>query len=468
MIDKTRELALKILYKIDKEQAYSNIVLNDEINKNRKQLKEKDIGLISEIVYGVITWKLTLDEIIKKHSKIRLKKLSTWILNILRMGAYQIIFLDKIPKSAAVNESVNLAKRYGHSASSNFVNAILRKIEKKDYEEFFEIEDYIEKISKTTSMPQWIIEELFKNNKKEKVEEICKNSNLKPEITIRINTLKINKENFIKELQKRNIEYLEINNSKIKKFTLDNSKSDNYEIEKNHIKNLKIQNKIQENKDNFLVLKKYKNIESLDLFKKGYFTIQDISAGLTAKILDPKPGQRILDACSAPGGKTTYIAELMNNQGKIEAWDIHEHRTKLVKENSDRLGIDIIKTDIKDATIYDEKLNEKFDKILLDVPCLGLGVIKRKPDIKWQRKKEDIEEISQIQKKILENCSKYLKPNGELVYSTCSILKQENDDVIEMFLLKNPQFVNNKKETINLETTKEQDGFYICKLYKNS
>lgn len=468
MIDKTRELALKILYKIDKEQAYSNIVLNDEINKNRKQLKEKDIGLISEIVYGVITWKLTLDEIIKKHSKIRLKKLSTWILNILRMGAYQIIFLDKIPKSAAVNESVNLAKRYGHSASSNFVNAILRKIEKKDYEEFFEIEDYIEKISKTTSMPQWIIEELFKNNKKEKVEEICKNSNLKPEITIRINTLKINKENFIKELQKRNIEYLEIDQSEMKSFTLDNSKSDNYEIEKNHIKNLKIQNKIQENKDNFLVLKKYKNIESLDLFKKGYFTIQDISAGLTAKILDPKPGQRILDACSAPGGKTTYIAELMNNQGKIEAWDIHEHRTKLVKENSDRLGIDIIKTDIKDATIYDEKLNEKFDKILLDVPCLGLGVIKRKPDIKWQRKKEDIEEISQIQKKILENCSKYLKPNGELVYSTCSILKQENDDVIEMFLLKNPQFVNNKKETINLETTKEQDGFYICKLYKNS
>lgn len=467
MIDKTRELALKILYKIDKEQAYSNIVLNDEINKNRKQLQEKDVGLISEIVYGVITWKLTLDEIIKKHSKIRLKKLSTWILNILRMGVYQIIFLDKIPKSAAVNESVNLAKRYGHTASSNFVNAILRKIEKKDYEEFFEIEDYIEKISKTTSMPQWIIEELLKNNKKEKVEEICKNSNLKPEITIRINTLKINKENFIKELQKRNIEYLEINQSKIKKFTLDNSKSDNYEIEKNDIKNLKIQNKIKENEENFLILKKYKNIENLDLFKQGYFTIQDISAGLTAKILDPKPGQKILDACSAPGGKTTYIAELMNNQGKIEAWDVHEHRTKLVKENSERLGINIINTKIKDATIYDEKLNEKFDKILLDVPCLGLGVIKRKPDIKWQRQKEDIEKISQIQNKILENCSKYLKPNGELVYSTCSILKQENDDVIKMFLLKNPQFVNNKKETINLQTTKEQDGFYICKLYKN-
>ena len=163
MIDKTREIALKILYKIDKEDAYSNIELNEQIKQNRKNLTEKDIGLISEIVYGVTTWKLTLDEIIKKYSKIKIKKISPWILNILRMGIYQIIFLDKIPKSAAVNESVNLAKRYGHSSSSNFVNAILRKIEKNDYEEFFKIEDDIERITKTTSMPKWIVEELMKN-----------------------------------------------------------------------------------------------------------------------------------------------------------------------------------------------------------------------------------------------------------------------------------------------------------------
>ena len=161
-MDKIRELALKILYEIDKQQAYSNIVLNEQIKQNRKNLNEKDIGLISEIVYGVTTWRLTLDEIIKKYSKIRLKKISPWIINILRMGAYQIIFLDKIPKSAAVNESVNLAKRYGHNVSSNFVNAILRKIEKSDYEEFFKIDNDIERISKTTSMPEWIIKELLK------------------------------------------------------------------------------------------------------------------------------------------------------------------------------------------------------------------------------------------------------------------------------------------------------------------
>ena len=157
MIDKTRELALKILYKIDKENAYSNIALNEMLNQNKKELTNKDIGLISEIVYGTTTWKLTLDEIIKKYSKIKLKKISTWILNILRMGIYQIIFLDKIPKSAAVNESVNLSKRYGHKSSSNFVNAILRKVTRKDYEDFYKKKDDIQRISFTNSMPMWII-----------------------------------------------------------------------------------------------------------------------------------------------------------------------------------------------------------------------------------------------------------------------------------------------------------------------
>lgn len=432
MIDKTREVALKILYKIDKEDAYSNIELNEQIKQNRKNLTEKDIGLISEIVYGVTTWRLTLDEIIKKYSKIKIKKISPWILNILRMGIYQIIFLDKIPKSAAVNESVNLAKRYGHASSSNFVNAILRKIEKNDYEEFFKIEDDIERISKTTSMPKWIVEELMKNNEIKKVEEICKNSNIKPKITIRVNSLKINKQELIKKLKEKGIEC----------------------------------NEPQEKVDDFLILEKIKNIENIDEFKKGYFTIQDISAGQTARILNPQPGELVLDACSAPGGKTTYMAELMKNKGKIEAWDIHEHRTKLVEQNAQRLGINIIETKVKDASLYDEKLKEKFDKILLDVPCLGIGVIKRKPDIKWKRKPEDIEKITEIQKKILNNCSKYLKNNGTIVYSTCSILKDENEEVVNEFLKENSEYYIKPEETRNILPNEEKDGFFICKIYK--
>lgn len=432
MIDKTRELALKVLYKIDKEEAYSNIELNEQIKQNRKNLTEKDIGLISEIVYGVTTWRLTLDEIIKKYSKIKIKKISPWILNILRMGIYQIIFLDKIPKSAAVNESVNLAKRYGHASSSNFVNAILRKIEKTDYEEFFQIGDDIERISKITSMPKWIVEELMKNNEIKKVEEICKNSNIKPKITIRVNSLKINKQELIKKLKEKGIEC----------------------------------NEPQEKVDDFLILEKIKNIENIDEFKKGYFTIQDISAGQTARILNPQPGELVLDACSAPGGKTTYMAELMKNKGKIEAWDIHEHRTKLVEQNAQRLGINIIETKVKDASLYDEKLKEKFDKILLDVPCLGIGVIKRKPDIKWKRKPEDVKNITEIQKKILDNCSKYLKKNGVMVYSTCSILEKENQDIVDEFLKENNEYYIRPEKTRNILPNEEKDGFFICKIYR--
>ena len=432
MIDKTREIALKTLYKIDKEEAYSNIELNEQIKQNRKNLTEKDIGLISEIVYGVTTWRLTLDEIIKKYSKIKIKKISPWILNILRMGIYQIIFLDKIPKSAAVNESVNLAKRYGHSSSSNFVNAILRKIEKNDYEEFFKIEDDIERISKTTSMPKWIVEELMKNNEIKKVEEICKNSNIKSKIIIRVNSLKINKQELIKKLKEKGIEC----------------------------------NEPQEKVDDFLILEKIKNIENIDEFKKGYFTIQDISAGQTARILNPQPGELVLDACSAPGGKTTYMAELMKNEGKIEAWDIHEHRTKLVEKNAQRLGIDIIETKVKDASLYDESLKEKFNKILLDVPCLGIGVIKRKPDIKWKRKPEDVKNITEIQKKILDNCSKYLKKNGVMVYSTCSILEKENQDIVDKFLKENNDYYIRPEKTRNILPNEEKDGFFICKIYR--
>ena len=412
MIDKTREIALKALYKIEKEDAFSNIALDETLKQNRNSLEERDIGLISEIVYGVVTWKLTLDEIIKKHSKIRLKKISIWILNILRMGIYQIVFLDKIPKSAAVNESVNLAKRYGHKSSSNFVNAILRKVEKKDYNELFEIEDDIERISKTQSMPVWIIEKLLKEMTIEEVEQICKDSNLKPEISIRLNKLKITKEELKEKLSQNNIQY------------------------KDGIL------------DDFLIISKVKNIENLNLFKQGLFTIEDEGAGLIPLVLDVKEKQKVLDACSAPGGKTTYMAEIMKDKGEIIACDVYEHRLKLVNDTARRLGINIIKTELNDATKYNEKYNEKFDKILLDVPCLGIGVLKRKPDIKWKRKKEDIEKINAIQYKILENCSKYLNKGGSIVYSTCSILKEENIDVIQRFLNNNKKF---KLEKINLK-----------------
>lgn len=443
-MDKVREIALKTLYKIDTEKSYSNIVLNEMIKQNKKDLQERDIGLISELVYGVTTWRLTIDEVIKKYSKLRLKKLSAWILNILRMGIYQIIFLDKIPKSAAVNESVNLAKRYGHKSSSNFVNAILRKVKKEDYEEFFSIKDDIERISKTTSMPVWIVDKLMKQNSKEMVEEICKNSNIKPEISIRVNRLKNSKNDLKQDLMQRNIS----------------------------VKDGLI--------EDFLIINKIKNIDKLDLFKNGNFTIQDEVAGLIPIILNPKEKDFILDACSAPGGKTSYIAEITNNNSKIDAWDIHEHRINLIKETASRLNISCINTKLEDATKYNDEYKEKYDRILLDVPCLGMGVLKRKPDIKWQRKMEDVNEIVKIQSQILNNCSKYLKKGGKLVYSTCSIFKDENIDIVEKFLEENTNFEIEKIKlkvdcfnkylesdgTLQVYQNKYTDGFFVAKILK--
>jgi len=447
-MDKVREIALKVLYDVDKNGAYSNIALDEILKESRKnsvKMDSRDVGFISEIVYGTISWRLTIDEIIKKHSNIRIKKISPWILNVLRMSIYQILFLDKVPKSAAANEGVNLSKRYGHRASSNFVNAILRKIESKDYEAFFEIKDDVERISKTTSMPEWIVKRLLKQNAVEKVEQICQASNLRPKLYARVNILKTNKQLLMKELKEEGICAKE--------------------AELGH----------------FLLLEGVRNIEELKEFQEGKFTIQDEMAGYIPEFLNPQPNEKILDACSSPGGKTTYMAELMKNQGEIIAWDLHEHRIKLVDRAAQRLGIHIIQTKIKDATIYEEEYNQHFDKILLDVPCLGIGVIKRKPDIKWKRKEADIIEITKIQEKILENCSKYLKSGGKMVYSTCSILKEENEEMIYRFIKNNPDFeieeIYDIKENfvkkfvkrnkfIQIYQNDKTDGFFICKMRK--
>ena len=426
-IDKARNLALKILYDINEKKGYSNIVLDKYINKNREELSNLDIGFISELVYGVITWKLTLEYIVQKYSKIKIKKMSEWVKNILMLGAYQIIFLDKVPKSAAVNESVNLCKKYNYK-SANFVNAILRKIEKSDYQNIDDIKEINKRISLKTSMPEWFVDKLINEYGEKEALEICNDLNLRPNNTVRINRLKGN---------------LEIGNQAIL--------------------------------DDFRTITGTKNIVKMPEYINGNISIQDESAGLSSFILNPKEGEEVLDACSAPGGKTTYLAEIMNNTGSIVAWDIYEERLKQVDENAKRLGINIIKTEVKDASIYDKAYDKKFNKILLDVPCLGLGVIRRKPDIKWNRNEENIDEITKIQYQILKTCSKYLKDDGILVYSTCSILKEENINIIEKFLeeeefeivdisdkvKKDFKYVN-EKNTIELFPNEKHDGFYIA------
>lgn len=430
-IDFARNIALKSLYEINIKQAYSNIVLDKFINENREKLSNLDINFISELVYGVVTWKLTLEYIIQKYSKTKIKKMSDWVKNILYLGSYQIIFLDKVPKSAAVNESVNLCKKYNFK-SVGLVNAILRKIEKSDYKELSNITNSITRISLKYSIPEWIVKKFCDEYGEEETANICQNLNLRPNISVRINRLKGKV-----ELGEKGI------------------------------------------LEDFRTITGTKNITKTKEYIEGNITIQDEAAGLSSFVLAPKEGEIVLDVCSAPGGKTTYLAELMHNKGKIVAWDIYEERLKQVEQNAKRLWIDIIQTEVHDATKLKEEYVEKFDKILLDVPCLGLGVIRRKPDIKWNRQEEDIKEISDIQFNILKTCSKYLKRNGTLVYSTCSMLKEENDAIIEKFIKEENFETVNIEEQIPNEFSKittnnmvqflpsqNHDGFFITMLKK--
>ena len=430
-IDFARNIALKSLYEINTKQAYSNIVLDKYINENREKLSKLDINFISELVYGVVTWKLTLEYIIQKYSKIKLKKMSDWVKNILYLGSYQILFLDKVPKSAAVNESVNLCKKYNFK-SVGLVNAILRKIEKSDYEEINTITNSITRISLKYSMPEWIVKKFCDEYGNEEAANICQNLNLRPNISVRLNRLK-----------------------------------DKIELGEKGIL------------EDFRVITGTKNITKTKEYIEGNITIQDEAAGLSSFILAPKEGEMVLDACSAPGGKTTYLAELMCNQGNIVAWDIYEERLKQVKQNAKRLGINIIQIEVHDATKLKEDYVERFDKILLDVPCLGLGVIRRKPDIKWNRQENNIKEISDIQFNILKTCSKYLKKNGTLVYSTCSMLKEENDAIIEKFIKdENFEIVDIDKQIpkefskittnnmVQFLPSQKHDGFFITMLKK--
>lgn len=443
-MDIARKLAVMVVKELEEKEGYSNIVLNHVIEQNRKNMTEKDVGFLSELVYGVVTWKLTIDTILQKHASIKLKKMSPWVLAILRVGAYQILFLDKVPKASAVDESVKICKKYAYR-SSGFINAILRKIEKREKEELNNITDPIKRISVTTSMPEWIVEKLYKEIGEKQTEKVCEASCQKPGLSLRVNLLKVTKEELKQHLEQENI------------IVQDGLLS------------------------SFLTAEKVKNMTALKSYQKGEFTVQDEAAGLTSLLLNPKPGDTVLDCCSAPGGKTTHLAEIMKNTGSIMAWDVYDERLEKVRENAKRLGITIIKTEKQDASLIKHNQIETYDCVLLDVPCLGLGVLKRKPDIKWQKKPEDIETIAKVQEAILETASQYVKKGGRMLYSTCSILQEENHEQIEKFLTNHPNFTKieieekeiltmiekqKEKGEIQLYQNEKHDGFYMCLLKK--
>lgn len=404
-----RETALLALYEIEYGGAYSNMAVKDALKKLEDS---RDKGLVTQLIYGVVRRKLTLDYIISKYSKVKIKKLSKYVLLILRMGVYQLYFTDKIPESAAVNESVKLAKKFC-GKSSGFVNGILHSVIRgKDSLEY--PKDKIEYLSVKYSFPEEIVELLWETGF---CEDLLARLNDEPETTVRVNSLKE------EELETP----MEV--------------SDIY--------------------DGARILKGTDIAENPD-YQKGRIIPQDIGAMMASLALMPNPGDTVIDMCAAPGGKTTHLAEIMGNEGKIYAFDIHPHKIEIIKKNAERMGISIIDARLGDGCQIQNEFVEKADKILCDVPCSGLGIIRRKPDIKWN--KESIDELPDIQYQILQNASKYLKVGGEIVYSTCTIIKRENEDVIKKFLLENKNF-----ELVSIELPgklqRENEGYIT--LYPN-
>ena len=413
-----RECALRVLYEIEYTGAYSNLALKNALGA---QYSAQDRAFITALVYGVTDKRLTLDYIITRHSKIKLKKISKYIRIILRMGIYQLKFTDKIPASAAVNESVKLAKRYGHASSAGFVNGVLRNVERSDIEYPEKGEEYL---SVKYSFPLELCRKWVDKFGYDFTEKLMNAYSEPSRLTLRPNTLKTTPENLLEHLKENGVSA---------KLTDGYITADGFDISRD------------------------------DLYKNGYYTVQDAAAMKAAEILAPKKGETVIDMCAAPGGKTTHMAELMENKGKILAFDIHEHKIDLIRKNAERLGITIIDAHVQDGCEYDKKYAAMAEKILCDVPCSGLGIIRRKPEIKYSYDTEN--DLPRIQRTILGNAAQYLKSGGEIVYSTCTIEEAENEGVTGGFLKDTTDFEKLYEKTFypHIDGT---DGFYICKMRK--
>ena len=423
----SRELAFKTLYDIERNKNYSNI----SINKNFKNvnISDQEKGLATELIYGIIENKYYLNYIIDKLSKIKSKKMSTYVKISLWLGIYQILFLDSIKDHAAVNESVNLIKKYDKK-SSGFVNAILRNVLRQK-DSIMEIKDkeIKDELSIKYSYNPWIVEKWIKDFGQEFTEDLLDANAEKPNLYIRTNTLKISRDELIGKLAKEGIKCTKVNGI-----------------------------------DEAIMVQNLKNIEGNELFKLGYFTIQDISSMLVGKIANPEKDSKVLDICSAPGGKTTHVATIMENTGQVIARDVFDHKLKLIKSTVNRLGLTNVSIENRDALKLDDNSIDKFDYVLADVPCSGLGIIKRKPEIKFKEKSE-LSGLPDIQIKILNNASKYVKENGTLIYSTCTIHDEENINVVEQFLKENKNFELVPIENINIDLENQEKGY--IKIYPN-
>lgn len=417
-----RGFAVKILNRIDRTDAYLDKLL--EIELKNSNLSGIDKALLFEIVHGVMRWMGRIDWILNGFYKGQFSKVVPNIKNALRVALYQILFLDKVPDYAAVNEAVEFVKKLQGQKYADIANGVLRNIirNKEGIRYPNSDEDLINYLSAYYSHPTWMIKRWLARYGREETEKLLIANNDKPTLTLRVNNIVTNKEEFKKLLDSVELKYVD-------------SKA----------------------LPQFIRMANLSNITDWEYFGKGYFSVQDESTGFPVVLLDPKPGMRVLDLCAAPGGKTAFIADLMKNEGEIVALDRFESRLKILNKNLERLKVSIAQTIAIDSLQYSDE--NGFDRVLVDAPCSGLGTLTKKPDLKWKKDLGDIRKIVNIQQDLLKKGASLVKPGGYLVYSTCTIEPEENAEQIYKFLSENPNF---KLEDASLSLAKtfvSDEGF---------
>lgn len=413
-----RRHAYKILNQYFLDSSYLNLALNDELKNS--QLTRQDKDLCTTIVYGTIQNLLYLEYQLEPY--IQNKRVKRKVKTLLLMSLYQLIYLDKIPDYAIIHEAVQIAKKENYH-SSQFVNAVLRNFKRHPLRSLDDL-DEIQRLSIVTSHPYWMVKMFVKQYGKDIAQKICYEDNTVPTRCARVNTLKTTKAALLKN----------------KHFQESELSPDGLLYDRG-------------------------NMAYTEEFKNGWITVQDESSQLVARLLAPKENEYVLDMCGAPGSKTTHLAQLMNNTGQIDVFDLYEHKIKLIEKNCLRLGVKNVKAKVYDATKLDEIYKkETFDRILLDAPCSGFGVLKRKPEIKFHDSTV-MDELIPLQTKLLEKAYDLLKNNGTMVYSTCTINKKENDYMIEQFIKKHQDMhIVSQRTILNFEY--HSDGFFMCKMKK--
>lgn len=428
-----RQLVLESIIEILEKGQYSHQVENAVLEKYA-YLEKRDRAFYTRMIEGTLGSLITLDYYINQISKTPVKKQKPLIRNLLRISTYQILYMDSVPDSAAINEAVKLAKKRGFSQLSGFVNGVLRNLSrKKDEIVLPKAEDgFVTYASVRYSYPEWIVEQFVSDYGTTKCEEILAGLNEAQKMSVRVNTEQISVKELVEKLKEESINAEPIKGT-----------------------------------DSGLFLSGVDRLSDLESFQSGDFYVQDASSMLVAEWANPSEGSYCIDVCAAPGGKSTHLAQMLHGTGHVDARDLTDYKVSLIQENISRLGLQNLSAKQWDATVLDENVCNRGDVVICDVPCSGLGVMGKKKDIRYHASKESIEELNEIQKKILGTVQNYVKLNGKLIYSTCTVCKKENEETVEWFQKQYPDFVLKEARQVFPHEV-GNDGFFLAEFVRES